>query len=257
MSLKYKISILVGMLSIAIFLIVFRPLIFSNSSVRDAEDCGPKLSARYGFDNLICENGSPNINAEKDGELRTNFSKIVNLQPDASASDIQNAICFYAIKDEAIRNRSLDVYAYIFAKYRWEKKQKSADEVMTLFFEENYCGDYLSNGKKYDLSNMSMEKRYRECVNLKQLMRNNYMQILQSLLKDDNELWAWFVYTNSIKESRRSFLSQNSIDLINEYRGYFDDYQILQCELNFPILKEQELQSNGQQLEPWVPSAIV
>jgi hypothetical protein len=103
----------------------------------------------------------------------------------------------------------------------------------------------------------SMEERYRECVDLKNQLRITYTEILQSLLRDDNELWAWFALTNSIKESRRNYLSQDSINLINEYRDFFDDYQILQCELNFPILKDQVPESDDQQAERWTPSAIV
>ena len=104
---------------------------------------------------------------------------------------------------------------------------------------------------------MTMEERYRGCVDLKNRMRDTYADILQSLLRDDNELWAWFVLTNSIKESRRDYLSQDSESLIYEYREFFDTYQVLQCELNFPVLKERKPQSNDQQTEPWTPSAIV
>ena len=103
----------------------------------------------------------------------------------------------------------------------------------------------------------SMEELYRECVDLKEELRVTYTEILQSLLMDDNELWAWFALTNQIKESRRNYLSQDSINLINEYRDFYDDYQIFQCELNFPVLKDREPESNNQQTEPWVPSAIV
>ena len=63
--------------------------------------------------------------------------------------------------------------------------------------------------------------------------------------------------TNSIQESRRSFLSQDSISIINKYKDYFDNYQILQCELNFPVLKDPEPDSNSVSEQPWTPSAIV
>jgi hypothetical protein len=111
--------------------------------------------------------------------------------------------------------------------------------------------------KELATPSLSMEDRYRECVDLKYRMRGTYEEILESLLEDDTELWAWFALTNSIQESRRSYLSQDSINLIDQYKDYFDNYQILQCELNFPVLKDPEPDSNLVPEKPWTPSAIV
>ena len=257
MSPKLRNSIIAGALIIAIGLLLFGPLNLLKSSTRETEDCGPTIQPRYGYDNLICESGNPNINAEKDENLLSNFAKIVALQPDASAADIEKAICYYDLQDEAIRNTVMDVYSYKYVLNRWEEKQKSTDSIFALIYENNYCTGGSDDGKNYDAANMTMEERYRGCVDLKNRMRDTYAEILQSLLRDDNELWAWFALTNSIKESRRDFLSQDSESLIYEYREFFDTYQILQCELNFPVLKERKSQSNDQQPEPWVPSAIV
>jgi hypothetical protein len=111
--------------------------------------------------------------------------------------------------------------------------------------------------KEVATPSQTMEERYRECVDLKDRMRGAYAEILESLAEDDTELWAWFALTNSIQESRRSFLSQDSISIINKYKDYFDNYQILQCELNFPVLKDPEPDSNSVPEQPWTPSAIV
>jgi hypothetical protein len=103
----------------------------------------------------------------------------------------------------------------------------------------------------------SMGDRYRECVDIKDRMMVTHAEILESLAEDDTELWAWFALTNSIQESRRSYLSQRSINLVNNYKDYFDNYQILQCELNFPVLKDPEPDSDSVPEKPWTPSAIV
>lgn len=254
---KLRNSIIAGVLIIASGLLLFGPFNLLKSSTSETEDCGPTIQFRFGYDDLICESGKPNTNAEKDSNLLTNFKEIMTLKPSASAADIEKAICYYDMQDEAIRNTVMDVYSYKYVLNRWEKKQKSTDSILNLILDNDYCTGGSNNGKNYDAANMTMEERYRGCIDLKNRMRDTYAEILQSLLRDDNELWAWFALTNSIKESRRDYLSQDSESLIYEYRDFFNTYQILQCELNFPVLKERKLQSNDQQTEPWTPSAIV
>ena len=110
---------------------------------------------------------------------------------------------------------------------------------------------------KPSASALSMEDRYYECVGLKSDLRDGFFEISSSLLKDDNQSWAWFVLTKTIYEDRREFLSETSLALIDTYSNNFDRYQILQCEINFPVLKDPEVDANGQQQDNWTPSAIV
>jgi hypothetical protein len=255
MSPKLRNSIVGGVLVFALGLFLFGPLNLLESSTREAEDCGPIELTQLAYDNVVCKSGNPNINAEKD--LLEDSPEIMALEPAATDAQIKTAYCADAIADSSNGQVTFNAYEFKYAQNRWEKKHKSAEELDELLFKGDYCGDYWAAKDEYRLANMTMEERYRECVGLKDQLRVAYADILQSLLKDDIELWAWFGFTNSIKESRRSFLSQNSINLINRYKGFFDDYQILQCELNFPVLKEPAPESSVQQTKPWYPSAIV
>ena len=152
---------------------------------------------------------------------------------------------------------AFNAYEYKYAQNRWENKHKSVEELDKLLYEGSYCGDYWAAKDEYRLANLTMEERYRDCTNFKESLKRMYLSVAQSLYKDDLELWGWFVFTNTIKENRRDKLSQASINLITEYKEIFDKYQIYQCELNFPILKDPVPQSNGQEIVPWTPSAIV
>jgi hypothetical protein len=110
---------------------------------------------------------------------------------------------------------------------------------------------------KPSASALSMEDRYYECVKIKSELKDGFFELGTSLLKDDNQLWAWFMLTKTIYEDRREYLSETSLALIDTYSSNFDRYQILQCEINFPVLKDPEVDANGQQQENWTPSAIV
>jgi hypothetical protein len=254
---RFKVSIIGGVLIVALSLFMLGTLNLLNTSAQEAEDCGEIMSGRYSYENLICESGSPNINAEKDEELRASYPKIINLQASASAEDIEKAICFYATKDEATRNRAMDVYRYKYLQYQWEKKQKNADLIIDLFFKKKYCvGHYSEDRDNYDVANMTMEERYRECVSIKRDLPSQ-IEIYESLMKDDEVLGGWYLVFLEIKEERRRYLSQRSINLIEERNALFDSYQILQCELNFPVLKDPEPDSNSVPEEPWTPSGVV
>ena len=179
------------------------------------------------------------------------------LEPVATDAQIKVAYCADAIADSSNGQVTFNAYEFKYAQNRWEKKHKSAEELDKLLFNGDLCGDYWAAKDEYRLANLTMEQRYRDCTNFKDSLKRMYLSIAQSLYKDDLDLWGWFVYTNTIKEDRRDKLSQGSINLINEYKKVFDRYQIFQCELNFPILKEPVPQSNGQEIVPWKASAIV
>lgn len=255
MSPKLRNSILGGVLIFALGLLLFGPLNLLESSTRQAEDCGPLEFTQLAYDNVVCISGNPNINAEKN--LVEDSPEIMALEPAATAAQIQTAYCADAIADSTNGQLTYNAYEFKYAQNRWEKKHKNANALNTLLLDGNYCGDYWAAKEEYELANLTMEERYRECVNLKESLRNTYAEILKSLMKDDIELAVWFGFTNSIKESRRSFLSQESINRINYYKDLFDKYQIYQCELNFPILKDPVPQSNGQEIVPWTASAII
>jgi len=106
---RFRVKSLIGVIVLTVGFLLLGPLNLFNSSTSKAEDCGEIISGRYSYENLICESGSPNINAENDEELRASYPKIIDLRASASAEDIEKAICFYATKDEATRNRAMDV----------------------------------------------------------------------------------------------------------------------------------------------------
>lgn len=255
MSPKLRNSIVGGALVIVIGFLLFGPVNLLSSSTRDVEDCGPIEFTQIAYDNVVCKSGNPNLNAEK--ELLENSPEIMKLEPNATDVQIQESFCADAIADSSNGQVSFNAYDYKYAQNRWEGEHKSSKELDKLLYDGNYCGDYWAAKDEYRLANLTMEERYRDCVNFKDSLKRAYVSIAQSLYKDDLELWGWFVYTNSIKEDRRDKLSQTSIDLIVEYKKVFDKYQIYQCELNFPILKDPVPQSNGQSTVPWTPSAIV
>jgi hypothetical protein len=103
----------------------------------------------------------------------------------------------------------------------------------------------------------SMEDRYRECVSIKQDLPGLYLRVIESLMNDDSELGVWFTFHNQIKEELRGRVSQRSKDLMEKRQVIFDRYQILQCELNFPVLKDPEDDSNSIPEEPWTPSGVL
>lgn len=106
-------------------------------------------------------------------------------------------------------------------------------------------------------TSLTIEEKYYECVEIKSSLRSGFVELSSSLLQDDSELWAWFALTNSILDERREFLSEESLQLIEAYEYNFDRYQILQCDINFPVLKDPEANPYGQDLDDWTPSAIV
>jgi hypothetical protein len=252
---KWKHSVLGGVLALSISFLLFGPVNLLQSSTREFEDCGPIELTQIAYDNVVCQSGNPNINAEKD--LIEDSPEIMSLESNATASQIQSAFCADAIADSSNGQISFNAYEYKYAQNRWENKHKSVEELDKLLYEGSYCGDYWAAKDEYRLANLTMEERYRDCTNFKDSLKRMYLSVAQSLYKDDLELWGWFVFTNTIKENRRDKLSQASINLINEYKEIFDKYQIYQCELNFPILKDPVPQSNGQEIVPWTPSAIV
>ena len=255
---RFKASIIGGVLVVALGFFMLGPLNILNTSSQEAEDCGEIMSGRYSYENLICESGRLNINAEKDEELRDSFPKIMNLQASASAADVEKAICFYATKDEAIRNRAMDVYSYKYVQNQWEKKQKNADLIIDLFFKKKYCVGYYSEDRdNYDLAHLTTEERYRKCVSIKQELPGLYLRVIESLMVDDSELGLWFTFYNQIKDELRGRVSQKSKDLMEKRKVLFDNYQILQCEINFPVLKDPEPESNLVPEEPWTPSGVV
>ncbi len=254
---RFRVKSLIGVIVLTVGFLLLGPLNLFNSSTSKAEDCGEIISGRYSYENLICESGSPNINAENDEELRASYPKIIDLRASASAEDIEKAICFYATKDEATRNRAMDVYRYKYIQNQWEKKQKNVDLIIDMFFKKKYCvGHYSEDRDNYDAANITMEERYRECVSIKRDLPSQ-IEIYESLMKDDEVLGGWYLVFLEIKEERRRFLSQRSINLIEERDTLFDSYQILQCELNFPVLKDPEPESNSVPEEPWTPSGVV
>jgi hypothetical protein len=109
---------------------------------------------------------------------------------------------------------------------------------------------------------LTLEEKYQECVDLKTSMRSGKESLGQSLLADDNDLGVWFLYYGTIDESRRYYMSERSNQILAEYQASFDRYQILQCELNFPVLQDPRPNSYGdlsgtQPDEPWKPSAVL
>lgn len=114
-----------------------------------------------------------------------------------------------------------------------------------------------SSEPKPAATSLTIEEKYYECVEIKSSLRTGFLELSSSILQDDNELWAWFALTNSILDERRDFLSEQSLQLIDAYQYNFDRYQILQCEINFPVLKDPEVNPYGQDLDDWTPSAIV
>ncbi len=255
MSPKLRFSILSGLLIFALGLLLLGPLNLLESSTRETEDCGPIELTQLAYDNVVCESGNPNINAEEN--LLEDSPEIMALEPAATEAQIKTAYCADAIADSSNGQVTFNAYEFKYAQNRWENKHKSAEELDKLSKEGSFCGDYWAAKDEYRLANLTMEERYRDCTNFKDSLKRMYLSIAQSLYKDDLDLWGWFVFTNSIKEDRRDKLSQDSINLINEYKKTFDKYQIYQCELNFPILKDPVPQSNGQEIVPWTASAIV
>jgi hypothetical protein len=248
-------SILGGVLIVAIGFLLLGPLNLLESATREAEDCGPIELTQIAYDNVVCESGNPNINAEK--VLLKASPEIMKLEADSTAALIQRAFCSDAIADSSNGQVSFNAYEFKYSQNRWEEKHKNSEALYKLLYDGSYCGDYWAAKDEYRLANLTMEERYKDCTNFKDSLKRMNLSIAQSLYRDDLELWGWFVYTNSIKADRRDKLSQTSINLINEYKEIFDKYQIYQCELNFPILKESAPQSNGQGIVPWTPSAIV
>lgn len=255
MSPKLRNSILGGALVFALGLLLLGPSNFLESSTREAEDCGSIKYTQIAYDNVVCDSGNPNLNAEKN--LLAASPEIMSLEPAATDEQIKTAFCADAIADSSNGQITYNAYEFKFAQNRWEKKHKTAEELDKLLMEADYCGDYWAAKDEYRLANLTMEERYKDCTDFKNTLKRMYLEIAQSLYKDDLDLWGWFVFTNSIKEDRRDKLSQESINLINYYKKIFDKYQIYQCELNFPILKDPVPQSNGQEIVPWIASAIV
>lgn len=203
---------------------------------------------------VVCEDGTPNLNAEV--ELREVAPQVMQLQSSATEKQIQVAICT-DVNNSATYGIATAAYGYKMAMYGWAKKYKDPSKIWDEIVTDGFCDGIESSASQPINKNISMEERYRQCVDLKQNMSTSYLNLAKSLLGDDAQLWTYFVFTNSILEDRRGYLSQRSKNLISAYKYQFDSYQILQCELNFPILKEPVLQSNGQQEAPWYPSAIV
>jgi len=255
MSSKLRNSILSGVLVFTLAFLLFGPLNLLESNTREFEDCGPIELTQIAYDNVVCESGNPNLNAEK--TLLEDSPEIMALEPAAADAQIKSAYCADAIADSSNGQVTFKAYEFKYAQNRWENKHKTAKELDKLTIEGSYCGDYWAAKDEYRLANLTMEQRYSDCINFKDSLKRMYLSIAQSLYKDDLDLWGWFVFTNSIKEDRRDKLSQDSIFLINEYKKIFEKYQIYQCELNFPILKDPVPQSNGQEIVPWTPSAIV
>lgn len=115
----------------------------------------------------------------------------------------------------------------------------------------------LENVGETPAEELTLEEKYQECVELKAAISTGKESLGQSLLADDNDLGTWFIFFGTIDESRRYYMSERSNQILAEFQASFDRYQILQCELNFPVLQEPKLPSYGTEtVEPWAPSAI-
>ena len=99
MSPKLRNSILGGVLVFGLGLLLLGPMNILESSTRGAEDCGPIEFTQIAYDNVVCDSGNPNLNAEKN--LLEDSPEIMALEPTATEEEIKTAFCADAIADSS------------------------------------------------------------------------------------------------------------------------------------------------------------
>jgi hypothetical protein len=251
---KLWLLVLGGILVIVLGLFSFGAINPFSSATSKLKDCGPVGLTQLAYDDFICPDGSPNSGAKNIFEKES--PNVMQLKSNSTSSQIDTAICADfrgGTYTEVIRN----AYEFKYAEYGWKGIIKSVEELESLGWLDSFCDEVEQSKFRSDSSKLSIEDRYDICVSTKKDLRGSYSRIIESLMNDDYELGVWFTFYNQIKDELRGRVSQKSKDLIDKRKVLFDNYQILQCELNFPVLKDPEPESNSVPEEPWTPSGVV